>query len=96
MAILPSFLSINIMATVPKVATAFLNLKIETTNGSKKLSDYGIPLYADNPVHAKIMQLIEAGMSPNDFKQFLDINYKVNSKTVDSDTIEFGFAPKAE
>lgn len=96
MAILPSFLSINIMATIPKVAAAFLNLKIETTAGSKKLSDYGIPLYADNPVHLKIMQLIEGGMSPNDFKQYLDINYKVNNKTVDPDTVEFGFAPKAE
>ena len=96
MAILPSFLSINIMATIPKVAAAFLNLKIETTAGSKKLSDYGIPLYGDNPVHVKLMQLIESGTNPNDFKQFLDISYKQNTKIVDPDTIEFGFAPKAE
>lgn len=96
MAILPSFLSINIMATVPKTALGFLNLKIETTAGSKKLSDYGIPLYGDNPVHVKLMQLIESGTNPNDFKQFLDISYKQNTKIVDPDTIEFGFAPKAE
>ena len=84
------------MATTPKVAVAFLNLKIETTTGAKKLSEYGIPLYGDNPVHVKIMSLIDGGLNPNELRQYLDINYKVNSKTVDSDTIEFGFAPKAE
>lgn len=83
------------MATNTKVAVAFLNLKIETTTGSKKLSEYGIPLYADNPVHVKIMALVDGGLNPNELRQYLDINYKVNSKTVDSDTIEFGFAPKA-
>lgn len=84
------------MATNTKTAAGFINIRIETTNGTKKLSDYGIPLYSDNPVHAKLMQLMESGTDANDFKQFLQLDYKPNTKLVDPDTIEFGFAPKAE
>lgn len=82
------------MATI-KTAAAFLNLRIETTNGTKKLSDFGVPLYSDNAVHAKIIQLIEGGMDANELRQFLQIDYKVNSKNTDPSTVEFGFAPKA-
>lgn len=59
-----------------KKATGFLNLKINTSAGLLPFSKSGIALYADNPIHSKIIAMIEAGSNATDLLALLEATYQ--------------------
>jgi hypothetical protein len=68
-----------------KKADGFFNLKIKTTKGDKSFGKTGIALYADNPVHAKVMAMIESGTEPTAILGLLTATFQRANNEDDAD-----------
>ena len=59
-----------------KKAAGFLNLKIKTSAGLLPFSKSGIALYSENPIHAKVLALIEDGSDPTELLGILECTFQ--------------------